>query len=33
LLDTRLVEGIEVAAVNPAVNNPRHDAPDCIVAP
>jgi putative SOS response-associated peptidase YedK len=33
LLDTRPVDGIEVAAANPAVNNPRHEAPDCIVAP
>jgi putative SOS response-associated peptidase YedK len=32
LLETRPVEGIEVAAANPVVNNPRHDAPDCIVA-
>jgi putative SOS response-associated peptidase YedK len=33
LLDTRPVEGIEVAAANPAMNNPRHEGPDCIVAP
>jgi putative SOS response-associated peptidase YedK len=33
LLDSRPVEGIEVAAANPTDNNPRHDGPDYIVAP
>jgi putative SOS response-associated peptidase YedK len=30
MLQSRPVEGMEVAAVNPVVNNARHDAPDCL---
>jgi putative SOS response-associated peptidase YedK len=30
MLQSRPVEGIEVAAVNPVVNNSRHEGPDCL---
>jgi putative SOS response-associated peptidase YedK len=33
LLDSRPVEGIVVAAANPAMNNPRYTAADCLVPP
>jgi putative SOS response-associated peptidase YedK len=33
MLESRVVEGMEVAAANPVVNNPRRDAADLITPP
>jgi putative SOS response-associated peptidase YedK len=33
LLETWPVKGMEVTAANPVLNNPRHEGPDCVLAP